>query len=99
MTHLDHLHHVRHWPAWINGQPSESGTRAEVRHPGDDSVVGTFVVPDSASVEAALEGAWQARKPAQRTTAAQRAAALMHVSRPLGARLDEVAAPITAENG
>jgi acyl-CoA reductase-like NAD-dependent aldehyde dehydrogenase len=99
VTLLDHLHCVRHWPAWINGQPSESGVSAEVRHPGDGSVVGTYIVPDAAAVEAALEGAWLARRPAQRTTAAQRAAALMHVSRQIEERLDEVAALITAENG
>lgn len=99
VTLLDHLHRPRHWPAWINGAPSDDGVRAEVRHPGDGSVIGTYTVPGSAAVEAALEGAWQARKPAQRTTAAQRAAALMHVSTQLEARLDEVAALITAENG
>lgn len=99
MTLLDHLHHVRDWPAWINGRPSQAGTRAEVRHPGDGSVVGTYIVPDADGVEAAIEGAWQSRKAAQRTTAAQRAAALTHVSRAIEERLDEVAALITAENG
>lgn len=99
MSLLDHLHTPTHWPAWINGAPSDAGTRAEVRHPGDGSVIGTYTVPDAASVERALDGAWAARKPAQRTTAAQRAAALMHVSTQIEARLDEVAALITAENG
>jgi acyl-CoA reductase-like NAD-dependent aldehyde dehydrogenase len=70
-----------------------------VTHPGDGSIVGTYTVPDAASVELAIEGAWQVRKAAQATSAAQRAAALTHVSRRLEERVDEVAALITAENG
>lgn len=93
------LHTPRHWPAWIAGSASDSGTRAEVTHPGDGSVIGTYTVPDAASIEAAIEGAWAVRRAAQRTSAAQRAAALTHVSRRLEERLDEVAALITAENG
>lgn len=71
----------------------------EVRHPGDNSLVGTVNVPDAAAVERALDAAWQVRRTAQATTAAQRAAALTHVSRRLEERVDEVAALITAENG
>lgn len=92
-------HTPRHWPAVIAGAASDSGTRAEVTHPGDGSVVGTYTIPDAASVETAIESAWQVRKLAQATTAAQRAAALTHVSRRLEERVDEVAALITAENG
>lgn len=89
----------RHWPSWIAGRPSDAGTRAEVRHPGDDTLVGTYTIPDAASVDSAVQAAWDSRKAAQATTAAQRAAALMHVSRSIEERLDEVAALITAENG
>ena len=96
---MQELHTPRHWPAWIAGTASDEGERAEVTHPGDESVVGTYTVPNAASVEAAIEGAWQVRREAQRTSAAQRAAALTHVWRRLEERLDEVAALITAENG
>ena len=89
----------RHWPAWIAGSPWSQGTPAEVTHPGDGSLVGTFSVPDAAAVETAVEAAWAVRKVAQATTAAQRAQALTHVSRRLEERVDEVAALITAENG
>jgi hypothetical protein len=89
----------RHWPAWIAGSAWNQGTPAEVTHPGDGSLVGTYSVPDAAAVEAAVEAAWSVRKVAQATTAAQRAAALTHVSRRLEERVDEVAALITAENG
>jgi len=89
----------RHWPAWIAGAAWNQGSPAEVTHPGDGSLVGTYSVPDAAAVEAAVEAAWSVRKVAQATTAAQRAAALTHVSRRLEERLDEVAALITAENG
>ncbi len=88
----------RHWPAFIAGVAWNQGTPAEVTHPGDGSLVGTYSVPDAAAVEAAISAAWSVRKTAQATTAHQRAAALMHVSRRLEERLDEVAALITAEN-
>lgn len=90
---------VREWPAWVAGAPWTGQTLAEVRHPGDDSLVGTVHVPDEAAVESAVEAAWSVRRTAQATTAAQRAAALTHVSRRLEERVDEVAALITAENG
>lgn len=92
-------HAPRHWPAFIAGVASDIGIRAEVTHPGDGSVVGTYTTPDDVSVETAIEAAWRVRKQAQATTAAQRAAALTHVSRRLEERVDEVAALITAENG
>ena len=91
---LKELHTPRHWPTWIAGTASDAGELAEVTHSGDGSVIGTYTVPDATSVEAALEGAWQVRREAQRTSAAQRAAALTHVSRRLEERLP--AARVTA---
>ena len=90
---------VKQWPAWIAGKSGFEGVLAEVRHPGDDSLVGTYVVPTEAQIETAIAAAWDARAHAQATSAAQRAAALMHVSAQLLARLDEAANLITAENG
>ncbi len=89
----------RHWPAWICGTALTEGQQGTVTHPGDQSLVGTFTIPDSAAIEAAVAGAWAVRKEAQATTAAQRAEALMHVSRRLAERAEEVAGLITAENG
>ena len=90
---------VKHWPAWVAGEAVSEGSSVEVTHPGDDSVVGTHVVPTVDQVEAGIVAAWDIRGAAQATSAAQRAAALMHVSTQLLARLDEAANLITAENG
>ena len=87
------------WPAWIAGKAVSQGALAEVRHPGDGSVVGTYLVPTKDDLEIAVAAAWDARSIAQATSAAQRAAALMHVSNQLLARLEEAAHLITAENG
>ena len=90
---------MKHWPAWVAGEAVLEGSIVNVRHPGDDSIVGTHVVPTIEQVETAIIAAWDVRGVAQATSAAQRAAALMHVSAQLLARLDEAASLITAENG
>ena len=90
---------ARLWPCWVAGQAVSDGLVQEVRHPGDDSVVGSYVVPSLDEVERAVAAAAHAKDAARATTAAQRSAALLHVSLQLQARLDEVAALITAENG
>lgn len=90
---------VKQWPAWVAGVAFTGGTIAEVTHPGDGSIVGTHTVPSHEQIERAIGAAWDVRGIAQSTTAAQRAAALMHVSEQLVARLDEAAHLITAENG
>jgi acyl-CoA reductase-like NAD-dependent aldehyde dehydrogenase len=89
----------RFWPAYVAGQALTDGHVVEVTHPGDGSVIGTHVLPTPEHVETALQAAWDAKSTAQATTAAQRAAALTHVSQGLLERADEVAALITAENG
>ena len=89
----------RHWPSWIAGHAVTDGPSVTVTHPGDDSPVGSYTVPTAEQVEVAVASAHAVRKEAQATTAAQRAAALMHVSNEIQRRLDEVAELITAENG
>ncbi|MDP2288407.1 MAG: aldehyde dehydrogenase family protein [Actinomycetota bacterium] len=90
---------ARLWPAWVAGRAIDQGTVVDVHHPGDGAVVGSYVSPTSAEVELAIGAAAQVKDSARATTAAQRAAALMHVSRGLESRVEEVAALITAENG
>ena len=46
---------VKHWPAWVAGEAVSEGSSVEVTHPGDDSVVGTHVVPTVDQVEAGYE--------------------------------------------
>lgn len=86
-------------PFWIAGQPVTSDSVHEVHSPYDGSVVGAHFEPTAADVEAAVAAAVAVGTQAQATTAAQRAAALMHVSRRIGERADEIARLITAENG
>ena len=87
------------WPAWVAGSACADGMIARVTHPGDGSLVGTHAVPSQEQIETAIAAAWAVRGIAQATTAAQRAAALVHVSTQLLARLEEAAQLITAENG
>lgn len=84
---------------WVAGQAGTSATAADVTSPYDGSVVGRFWVPGPDDVEAAVAAADSIQGAALATTAAQRAAALMHVSDQLAARHDEMAELITAENG
>lgn len=90
---------VRHWPSLVAGRPWTGAVSREVHHPGDGSVVGHVSVPDDAAIDEALGAAWDVRGRARATSAATRAAALMHVSRRLEERHEEVAALITSENG
>lgn len=89
----------RIWPAWIAGRAVGEGQLVEVRHPGDDSVVGRHIVPDADAVERAVAAAWAVRAQAAATSAVQRANALQHISQRLAERHEEVARLITAENG
>jgi len=86
-------------PAWIAGRAVTSDVTAEVTNPYDGSVVGTHAVPTSEHVEEAVATAWSVRHAFAATSAAQRAEALMHVSRRLADRHEEIARLITAENG
>lgn len=86
-------------PAWIAGRPVTGETTVEVTNPYDGSVVGAHGVPTAAQVEEAVAAAWDVRHRFAATPVAVRAEALMHVSRRITERLDEIAELITAENG
>jgi acyl-CoA reductase-like NAD-dependent aldehyde dehydrogenase len=87
------------YPFWIAGKPVKSDKVADVIHPGDGKVIGEHYVPSAAHVEQAVAGAWESRHAARRTTAAQRADALMLISKRLTERAEEIAQLILAENG
>jgi acyl-CoA reductase-like NAD-dependent aldehyde dehydrogenase len=87
------------YPFWIAGKPVKSDKVADVIHPGDGKVIGEHYVPTAAHVEQAVAGAWESRHAARRTTAAQRADALMLISKRLTERAEEIAQLILAENG
>ena len=87
------------YPFWIAGKPVTSDKVADVIHPGDGKVIGQYYVPTAAHVEQAVAGAWESRHAARRTPAAQRADALMSISKRLTDRAEEIAQLILDENG
>ncbi|MEN9742175.1 MAG: hypothetical protein RIR66_1131 [Actinomycetota bacterium] len=86
-------------PFWLAGTAATSGNLENVIHPGDGQVVGQYHVPTKDQVEEAVAAAWNVRHEFVRTTAAQRAEALMHISKRLAERVDEIAKLIVEENG
>jgi acyl-CoA reductase-like NAD-dependent aldehyde dehydrogenase len=86
-------------PFWVAGS-AETGLECfDVNHPYDGSLVAVVSIPTADQVERSVQAAADVVKQARRTSAAQRAAALMHVADRLTERADEVAQLITAENG
>ncbi|QRP45310.1 aldehyde dehydrogenase family protein [Amycolatopsis sp. FDAARGOS 1241] len=86
-------------PAWIAGRAEQGAETIVVRHPFDGSEVATVAVPGADQVERAVAAAAGVAREFRRTPAHQRAQALVHVSRGLSARAEEIAEVITAENG
>jgi acyl-CoA reductase-like NAD-dependent aldehyde dehydrogenase len=86
-------------PFWLAGKAATSGNLENVTHPGDGSLVAQYHVPTKEQVDQAVSAAWNVRQEFQRTTAAQRAEALMHISKRLSERVEEIAQLILEENG
>ena len=86
-------------PFWIAGHAETSTEVAEVTNPYDGSIVGAHCLPTDEQVERAVAAAWEVRHAFARTSAAQRAEALLHVSRRISERAEEIAQLITSENG
>jgi len=89
-------------PCWIAGK-AELGTaetaETVVRHPFDGSEIATVAVPGSEQVEAAVAAAADVARDFRNSPSHLRAAALLHVSRELQSRAEEIAETIVAENG
>ncbi len=96
-TAVSSLTEVR--PFWLAGRPALGPDTLDVNHPFDGQLVATVSVPSPAQVEAAVAALDGVRAEAARLSVGVRAEALMHVSRRLLERQDEVARLITAENG
>ncbi|MFC0038662.1 aldehyde dehydrogenase family protein [Actinomadura rayongensis] len=86
-------------PFWLAGRPATGDESIEVTNPYDGHVVGAASVPTPAQVEEAVAAADAVRRQAAALPLHVRAEALLHVSRRLAERADEVARLITAENG
>ncbi len=86
-------------PFWLAGRPAFGDATLDVHHPYDGSLVATVSVPDPAQVDAAVAALDGVRRAAAQLSVGVRAEALMHVSRRLAERAEEVARLITAENG
>lgn len=86
-------------PFWVAGQPRLGDDAVEVLSPYDGHVIAHHGLPGKDDVEDAVAAAVAGFHDAQATTAAQRAAALMHISRRIEERGEEIARLITAENG
>ncbi|MCX4746421.1 aldehyde dehydrogenase family protein [Kitasatospora sp. NBC_01287] len=84
---------------WLAGRQETGELSFEVRHPFDDSLVGTVSVPTDAQVSEAVDAAVAVLPAFAATPAHVRAAALDHVARRLTERAEEIARLITAENG
>ncbi|NBU32465.1 MAG: aldehyde dehydrogenase family protein [Actinobacteria bacterium] len=86
------------YPFWIAGKATVSDQIVQVNHP-TGGLVAEHYLPTDDDVERAVAAAWSVRHEAAATSAAKRAAALMHVSNQLQARHEEVARIITDEGG
>ncbi|HQR80023.1 MAG TPA: aldehyde dehydrogenase family protein [Actinomycetota bacterium] len=86
-------------PFWVAGKPRVGAAVHEVHSPYDGQLVGRHAEPTAADVDEAVQAAVDVQPAALATSAAQRAEALMHVSRRITERAEELAQLITAENG
>ncbi len=84
---------------WLAGRQATGDSSFEVRHPWDNSLVGTVSVPTDAQVDEAVAAAAAVAPAFAATPAHVRATALDHVARRLTERTEELARLITAENG
>src|SRR5436190_3722964 len=86
-------------PFYVAGEWRTGDGTLEVRSPFDDSVVAEVGVPTDADVEDAVAAAAETFKESRHLPTHARAEALMHVSRRIAERVDEVAELIAREGG
>ena len=77
-------------PFWVAGKPRTGTAVHEVHSPYSGELVGRIAVPTDADVDEAVQAAVDVQPAALATTAAQRAAALMHVSERISRRSERV---------
>ena len=84
---------------WLAGRPATGSDSFPVVNPYTGATIAEVSIPTDAQVEEAVAAAHAAVPATTALPAHARAAALDHVARRLGERLEEIAALITAENG
>src|SRR5881409_3333602 len=86
-------------PFYIAGEWRTGQGTLEVKSPWDGSVVATLGVPTDADVEDAVTGAVGTFKESRHLPTYARAEALMHISRRIAERVDEIAEIVAREGG
>jgi acyl-CoA reductase-like NAD-dependent aldehyde dehydrogenase len=86
-------------PFYVAGDWRTGGATLEVKSPYDGSVVASVGVPTDTDVEEAVEAAVETFKESRHLPTWARAEALMHISRRIGERLDEMAELVAREGG
>ncbi|CAM4117611.1 aldehyde dehydrogenase family protein [Nocardiopsis rhodophaea] len=86
-------------PFWLAGAAATGDDEITVTDPYTGEVTGTVAVPSTAQIEQAVAAADGVSAQAAALPAYVRAEALMHVSRRLAERTEEIAGIITAESG
>lgn len=96
---LANMSTVRDWPMLIAGDWVTGPEQLTVSMPYDNSLAGTTTYASPDQVEQAVAAAHAVRHEAANLPIFTRAEALMHISRRLAERADEIAELITSENG
>ncbi|MDP9861043.1 MULTISPECIES: aldehyde dehydrogenase family protein [Streptosporangium] len=86
-------------PFWLAGRPATGDAELTVTNSHDGRVVGVCSVPTAGQVEEAVAAAAAVQKQAAALPVHVRAEALVHVSRRLAERAEEIARLIMEENG
>src|ERR687886_1577625 len=86
-------------PFYVGGDWRTGQGTLDVHSPYDDSVVATLGVPTDADVEDAVTRAVETFRESRHLPTHARADALMHISRGIGERLDEMAQIVAREGG
>ncbi|MBB4933489.1 aldehyde dehydrogenase (NAD+) [Lipingzhangella halophila] len=86
-------------PFWLSGAAATGDSEITLTNPYDGHHVGEVSVPSADQIEEAVAAADSVAATAAALPAHTRAEALLHVSRGLAARAEEIARTITAESG
>lgn len=91
---------MRHAQHWIGGAQVQSGSEGQSRNPATGEVIGTYCDADAATAAAAISAAYDCfEQSSWRLDPMTRATALTHLADIFEARVDDIVALHTLENG